>query len=190
MFLVDVSITDVINEFPIVLDWIDVIKSKFIQSEFNIDKIKVCYSYGFFIPRSKNDDISLQESYEKSLNMSFHERLIIELSKVRVNLTIRMGNCILTNRLTKSKIPSQITDLVTEIIKIRMTIEHEMYGNDEVFNTVPPLSGLISMEIYRHEIEPELLLDVDEILDKITNSGIDSLTDAEKKFLDDRSKEF
>ncbi len=183
MFLVQANIKDVLDECSVVRDWIDVIKTNIIKNEsFQDSNIKFYYSYGFFVPKSTK--------YVR-LDMLFPERLELELSKIRVGATIEMGNFIMSNRLPRGFIPPIINDIVIEITKVKMMIECELFQNDEIFDSIPPLSENTSFKIIREmigdQIEEEF--DMDDILDKISKYGIDSLNQREKDFLDKKSKD-
>ncbi len=176
MFLVEANISDIITEFEIVKEWIDILKS-IIKDDVDDSTIQAYYTYGFFVPKSKNNLDSLQEMMEESSKMLFPERLKIERSKVRVDVTIKIGKLIFSNRLPLGSIPKFIDELVTEIVKVRMTIELEMDYRQEVAESIPPLTG------------EEDYFDIDEILDKISTNGMESLTPEEKEFLDKKSKD-
>jgi len=183
MFLVQADLKDVLAECSVVKDWIDVIKSDIIKNEsFEDSNIKFYYSYGFFVPKSNK--------YVK-LDMLFPERLQFELSKIRVGATIEMGNFIMSNRLPKGFIPPIINDIVIEITKVKMMIECELFHNDDIFNSIPPLSENTSFkmikELIGEQVEEEF--DMYDILDKISTHGIESLSNKEKNFLDKKSKD-
>jgi hypothetical protein len=91
-----------------------------------------------------------------------------------------------------AKDQKNINDLVNEIVKVKMTIENQISYNKDVAESIPELSGLIAFEIITDtylntNTAPQL--DMDEILDKISISGFNSLTDEEKDFLDKKSKD-
>lgn len=189
MFLVEANLSDIITEFEIVKEWIDILKS-IIKDDVDDSKIQAYYTYGFFVPKSKNNLDSLQEMMDESSKMLFPERLKLEKNKVRVDVTIKIGKLIFSNRLPLGSIPKFIDELVTEIVKVRMTIESEIDYRPEVANSIPPLTGLVSLDIIDGYVEQtEEHFDMDEILDKISISGIESLTPEEKEFLDKKSKD-
>lgn len=191
MFIVETNIETALSECPIVREWIDVIKTYILKNEdYEDSKIQIYYSYGFFVGKSKNTESEFEKMINSALKMKFPERLEFEKSKVRVDATIRLGNLIFINRLPKSFIPSEIDEIVTEIIKIRMTIESEMDYVEEVAESIPDLTGKISFDIVRGAMDfNEKEFDMDEILDKISTTGMESLSDEEKKFLDSKSKD-
>jgi hypothetical protein len=93
----------------------------------------------------------------------------------------------------KGIIPKGVNDIVAELTKVKMLIESEWSEDDEIKNSIPEIDkSVISFEIIRDYVksDPENLeFNVDDILDKIANSGMDSLSDEEKDFLDRKSKE-
>ena len=57
MFVIDVERKEVTKEFPIIKDWLKKMKKiKLNEGEFNKDEVEFYYSYGFFVPKSKNND--------------------------------------------------------------------------------------------------------------------------------------
>jgi len=125
--------------------------------------------------------------------MLFDDRLKFELSKVRVNLTIRVGKFAMSNRLPKGVVPESIKEIVTEVTKVKMMLEGEYHDNQDVINSIPDIdTSIVSYEIIKdamHSEDSEKYFNVDEILDKISKNGLDSLSEEEKEFLDKKSKE-
>jgi hypothetical protein len=187
MYLINTNLEEVIKEFEFVDSWIDTICENILHKEKDKCKITMFYNYGYFVTKGKG---ASSEQYE----MLFNDRLNYELSKVRVNVTIKIDEFMLTNRLGKNMIPDLIKSMVTEITKYKMQIESEYHQNQEIKESIPPYDdSIISVEIIKQEIKSETIeddyFDLDDILDKIATNGIDSLTEKEKEFLDKKSKE-
>ena len=101
-----------------------------------------------------------------------------------------MGHFIMTNRLPKGSIPEVIKDLVIEITKVKMILEAEIEYDVDVVDSIPPLHKTTSISVIRDQIKNEdEEFDIDDILDKISKNGIESLSDREKDFLDKKSKD-
>lgn len=134
-----------------------------------------------------------ENMYENTQKMMFDERLEFELKKVRVNLTMLVGkNFVLSNRMPKGTIPDIIRKVVTEVTKVKMLVEYEFNNNEDIKKSIPEIdTSIISFEIIRDVVKDEnkLNLDIDDILDKISQDGLDSLSDEEKEFLDKKSKD-
>lgn len=124
------------------------------------------------------------------MEMLFDDRLDEELSKVRVSVTLKIGNFIMSNRLEKGIVPKVIKDIVTEITKYKMLYEYQVHGNIDVLNSIPEFDeSIATLEVVKNEIEYSSdSYDIDDILDKISESGMESLTDGEKEFLKNHSK--
>jgi hypothetical protein len=193
MFLLPALKEDVLNDFPIVSEWLDTIQFSILKKQIEDSKLELYYTYGYFLPKVENKEefyIDLQEQYN---NMLFDDRLKFELSKVRVNLTIRVGKFAMSNRLPKGVVPENIKEIVTEVTKVKMMLEGEYHDNQEVINSIPDVdTSIVSYEIIKdamHSEDSEKYFNVDEILDKISKNGIDSLSEKEKEFLNKKSKE-
>lgn len=201
MFVIDVERKEIAKEFPIVKEWMKKMKKiKLNEGEFEKDKVEFYYSYGFFVPKNKNNDDEYLKSLESTLTMLYPERLIFELSKVRVNLSMKLDNFILTDRLPKGSIPTRIKNIVAEVTKVKMMVESEFSHNKEVLESIPALDKtVVDIEIVKNG-ESTLLtkgpnnatatneFSIDTILDKISKKGFESLSKEEKEFLDNKSK--
>jgi hypothetical protein len=194
MFTITVSKEEVLLDFPFIQDkWIDVIK-KDIKVDLDESKIEFYYSYGYFIPKVDDKEKYYDDMFEKCSNMLFNERLEFELSKVRVNLTLKSGNFFISDRLPKGSMPKSIRDIVTEITKVKMLVESEYHDNDKISDSIPDIDkNIVSLEIIRDVVNSDYSksqkFDIDNILDKISKEGMDSLSDEEREFLDKKSKD-
>ena len=127
--------------------------------------------------------------------MKYDERLNYELSKTRVNVTVKIDNFMMTNRLEKGLLPSTIESIVKEITKYKMLIESDYHNDKDIKDSIPPIdSTIVSVDLIKSLVSgkdevDETEFDLDEILEKISTTGIESLTDKEKEFLDNKSKE-
>jgi hypothetical protein len=203
MFVIDVERKEITKEFPIVKEWLKKMKKiKLNEGEVEKDKVEFYYSYGFFVPKNKNDEYL--KSMESTLTMLYPERLEFELSKVRVNLSIKLDNFIITDRLTKGSIPTKIKGIVAEVTKVKMMVESEFSNNREVLESIPALDkNVVDIEIVKDgestfltttkKVTEENVpttgeFTIDTILDKISKKGYESLTKEEKEFLDNKSK--
>jgi hypothetical protein len=197
MFTIPVEKEEVLSDYPNVeKDWIELSNSKFLNNELDEEKMSFFYSYGFFLPKINDMEKKIEfyeNMYENTQKMMFDERLEFELKKVRVNLTMLVGkNFVLSNRMPKGIIPDIIRKVVTEVTKVKMLVEYEFNNNEDVKKSIPEIdTSIISFEIIRDVVKDEnkLNLDIDDILDKISQDGLDSLSDEEKEFLDKKSKD-
>ena len=194
MFIIDTNREDVLKDFPFIQEWIDTAQKTFIKKEIDESKIEFYYSYGLFVPKVDNKQELYTDMYEKSSKMVFDDRLTFELSKVRVNITMKIGNFILSNRLEKGNIPTIIDTIVKEITKVKMTIEGEFHENKDVIDSIPEIdSEIIKFESVKEIVSKDYKdtpdFNIDLILDKIHQKGLDALSDEEKEFLDKKSKD-
>jgi hypothetical protein len=190
MNLITTDYQEVINEVSNIKDWIKSISNDILKKEIDDSKIKTFYQFGYFLPKVENKEEFYQKKYQEYMEMLFDDRLDEELSKVRVSVTLKIGNFIMSNRLEKGVIPKVIKDIVTEITKYKMLYEYQVHGNIDVLNSIPEFDeSIATLEVVKNEIEyPTDSYDIDDILDKISESGMESLTDGEKEFLKNHSK--
>ena len=192
MFTILTTKEEVIIDIPSIYnDWYKVITQ--VKPDLDESKLDMYYSYGFFHPKVENKEDYYNQMFEKCSVMLFDERVQYELSKVRVNLTMKSGHLFLSNRLDKGIVPKIINDIVTEITKVKMLVEYEYNQNEEVKSSIPDVdTNIVSFEIIREAVNNDYSksqnFDIDSILDKISQKGMDSLSDEEKDFLDKKSK--
>lgn len=189
MFTISATKEEVLEELPFINDWIN--SAKTIKSNLKESKLEFYYSYVFFNPEIDNKE-DYTNMIEKCSQMFFDERLQFELSKVRVNIVIKSGHFFISNRLKRGVIPKIIKDIITEITKVKMLVEYEFNQNESIKSSIPEVnSDIVSFEIIRDVVNKDYVdnLDIDSILDKISNEGLDSLSEEEKDFLDKKSKD-
>jgi len=189
MYIIDTKIEKVCEEFSQVKKWVKTIHKKFLNTKLDNSKISVYYSYGFFVTKGKSDTEII--SNEDLFKLKYKKRLKIELAKVRVDVTIRVGSLILTNRLERGLIPQDIKNIVTELTKVRMMVEGEYHKNKKVIDSIPEVDrNIVQYKIIKgdEDVDMEPMFDMDLILDKISKEGIQSLSPEEKDFLDKSSK--
>jgi len=192
MNTIPVSKIEVLEDFPVVEQWLQNIK-EYLKKDINEDKLQLFYTFGFFVPKVSDREEMYLKMYEDCSNLKYNDRLNFEMSKVRVSLTIKIGNFMMSDRLPKGIVPQIIQDIVAEITKVKMIVESEYHEDKEIIDSIPELNrDLVSFDTIRDYVKDdfneELELDLDSILDKISSDGFDSLSDDEKEFLDKKSK--
>ena len=96
--------------------WFDLMTNH-LGKEINESKLEFYYSVGFFLPKSDDKEKQFHESLEKIETLPYNDRLEWELSKLRINLTMSMGNFTISDRMPKKYIPQPIFDLIRELTK-------------------------------------------------------------------------
>lgn len=193
MFTLQVELEEVLIDYPDVLDkWMSIIDN--LDKEEKEDEFEFYYSYGFFIPKVEDKSKFYSDAFEKCSNMMYEERFDYELSKVRIKLGIKIGHFFMSDRMEKGKVPNIIKDIVDEITKVKMLVESEYHENQEVIDSIPELdTDIVSFEIIKDVVSGDYSesqnFDIDSILDKISQKGMDSLSDEEKEFLNKKSKD-
>lgn len=193
MFAIEIERKEATKSHPIVKKWMKAAKKLNLrEAEMNKESFDFFYTCGFFVPKSKNTEDALRDAAAKSYSMLYEERLEEELKKVRVGLTMKSGDFAMTDMLPKGDIPERIRKVVAEIVKTKMIIESEYHQNEQVRSSIPEIDQTIAnVKIERESDsleEEEEVLEVDDILEKISKSGYESLTKEEKEFLDKKSR--
>jgi hypothetical protein len=193
MFYLYVDLEDVLSEYPLVANWLDSAED-IVGTPIEDDKLEVYYSYGYFHPKVEDKHQYYEDLFNRCSTMEFEERLEHELSKIRVNLTLKRNHFFISNRLEKGFIPMFIQSIVSELTKIKMLIEYEFHQNKKIMESIPEIDkSIVSVEFIKEAVEGDVYTnqdyDIDDILDKISNGGLDSLSEEEKDFLDKKSKD-
>lgn len=205
MFTIEVGKDEVNKDYPGVLDkWLSIIEKNF-NKKIKDDEMELYYSYGFFIPRV-NEEEYYDTAFSKCSNMNFKERYEYELSKVRINLGLKIGDFFLSDKMEGDYLPDTIKDVVEELTKVKMIFESDYHDNQDVKDSIPevddsvvsfdfeiiediPEDEYLDMESDLGIIDKEPDFDIDLILDKISKLGISSLSKEEKEFLNKKSKD-
>jgi hypothetical protein len=192
MFTIFTSKDEVMDDIPeIYSEWIDIAKK---LSDIEEDKAEFYYSYGFFHEKVEDKTLYYKGLFNLYSNMKFDERLEFEMKKVRVDLSLKYKNLFISNRLPKGTIPKIVKDIVTEITKVKMLVEFDYLKNEDIKASIPSINtDIVSFEIIKDAMNNDYSksqnFDIDSILEKISKNGIDSLSEEEKNFLDQKSKD-
>lgn len=175
-------------------------KSKFADKA--EEKIEWMISWGIYRTKAKNEEEQIQKDmdYENKLKLPYEERCAADLPKIRINISMKSGFYIRTDRSFDKEVPQYIIDMFYEVMKVTM-LQEQMFLNDPVVmeslaefqhlldemleNMESDLEGLEGISI-KKKAEPQL--NMDDILDKISESGMQSLTAKELKFLEKMSR--
>ena len=180
--------------------------SKSQYSRFSENKIKWCLTWGYFVPKAKTvkEELLQNSEYDKKLTLTYDERLKIEFEQLRISYVMMAGFYTKSDRCIDTIIPEKIKTMVSEYLKITM-IKEQLIINDplvmkslEKFDNFDQLADVAYYELNEYvdldNVEPSqkhqniVELNIDDILDKITKHGKESLTEAELNFLKNQSK--
>lgn len=192
-----VDIDEVIDDYPDIFDqWVDIITAS-TGDDFDDTRLEIYYSYGLFIDGEEFNENKIAQDYEENHNLLYEERLEHELSKVKINLTMRYDNFVISNRMNEDYIPDIIVAIVEETTKLKMLIECEYHNLTEIKDSIPELNDdVVSFETIKYLIGEDIEdledikvnLDLNPILEKIHEYGIKSLTKEELDYLNNKSK--
>jgi hypothetical protein len=186
-------------------EWFPITYETFIQelrnsqsksSDKKEDKIKWILSWGIFRTKAKNKN---EQEKKDKLHLTYDERCEVDLPKIRITVTMKAGNRIVSDRSIDDTIPDFIEDMFFEVMKIKMLQEQMIVNDPVVLESLEEFKHLLeyileemaeegeNIDIIRN-LKKETPLSMDEILDKISESGMQSLTAKELKFLEKMSR--
>lgn len=167
------------------------------------DKIKWIISWGVYRTKAKNEEEQILKDleFENKLKLTYEERCKVDLPKLRITVSMKAGYRVVSDRSLDSEIPDFIKEMFYEVMKITMLQEQMMINDPVVLESLEEFKELLNDFIEDMEIEMEGLEDVqksykkqettlsmDDILDKISATGMQSLTAKELKFLEKMSR--
>lgn len=168
------------------------------------EKIEWMIAWGIFGPKTKNESHAIQKQidYDNKLKLTYDERCAVDLQKLRVSVSMKAGYYIRTDRAIDTEIPQMVIDMFYQVTKITMLQEQLILKDPVVMQSLEEfkpllddlLEGLKNIGLEFEGVEnivetkKEEPLDMDEILDKISASGIESLNARELKYLEKMSK--
>lgn len=183
MNLLKIDVEKFKKDLPIIEDWISVFCEKIINKPKVDCDISLYFSYGFFVLKNKTN-------LPNELEMKYEERSKYELSKVKSNIILVIDDFTFVKKMERGFLPENISKFILEILKYKMKFEYKFHQNEEILKSIPELDESIDIkfENFSQGDYIDYELDVDVILDKISQNGIESLTKEEKNFLDDFSR--
>lgn len=175
MYVIEVDFECVLAEYPDCVDgFIDSLECSPGKNKDKIDynKIKFFYHFGFFKTKSaKNDETKYKLVYE--------DRLKLELSKVRLDISMESGKFIIQDRFDNTS--SLVSVIVADIVKSMIYAEQLHFKDPIVMDSIREYIKLREEE--EEEDRPLEDYELDDILDKISAKGMESLTSKELDFL-------
>lgn len=157
------------------------------------------YTCNFTTPTDPKELEEYIADAEYAVGLPYEERLNYELTKMNINAFAKNGYLIIGDRIPLGIIPEKVVALVGEIVKIKMIVEFEVFGNEQIRSTVPPIDTTKvdpkmvenSLNALRMQMDEDIIIEemsMDTILDKISMYGLGSITRQELEFLNEQSK--
>ena len=170
----------------------DLRKSKSSSANKSEDRIRWAVEWGFFGKKTKSEE-ELIEKLEKKFKLPFEERVAEDTPKIKVTVFMEVGHYIRADRSIDKEIPKFIKDMSVEVIKIMMLQEQKEVNDPVVKASLKEFEHLleeIQVVDEKGKVVPkkEAPLSMDEILDKINDTGMGSLSPRELKFLEKMSR--
>jgi len=190
MFIIPITF-DELSKIKKIKKWTKNLHKLSFNKDVDINKVEFICQFGFFVPKGHNTPEKFSEAFEENCKLEYGSRLEVELSKIRVNIGMKHNKFFISDRLPKGVLPKVVKNIVAELTKVKMMVESEMHDNLNVKRSIPQIDkNIVNIEVFRDIANSEIKRDfnLDDILDKIIESGVDSLSDDEKDFLDKSSK--
>lgn len=185
-------------EVPVSKKWSKTLKSLRSNREgYDKKQTEYYYSCQFKVPKDQDQLKEYLESAEFAVTLPYEERLNYEMSRATVCAYMRNKTFVIGDKIQDNHFPEKIKTIFAEMIKVKMIVEYEVYGNEEIRSTVPNLDeSKIDMNVIQNEIDTlktqmdtqDSELSLDDILDKINLYGMGSITEKELEFLNQQSK--
>jgi hypothetical protein len=108
-------------------------------------KIQWLISWGFFGKKGKSEEqiIQKQMDFESKLHLPYNERVEEDLPKIRINVSMKAGYYIRTDRALEVEIPKYIIDMSYEVLKITMLEEQMFIKDPEVLESIKEFKYLL-----------------------------------------------
>ena len=170
----------------------DLRKSKSSSANKAEDKIRWAVEWGFFGKKTGSKE-ELIEKLEKKFKLTFDERVAEDTPKIKVTVFMEVGHYVRVDSSIDKEIPKFIKEMSVEVIKIMMLQEQKEVNDPVVKASLKEFEHLLD-EIHvmdeKGQVVPkkEAPLNMDEVLDKINDTGMGSLTPRELKFLEKMSR--
>ena len=185
-------------EVPASKKWTKSLKSmRSFREVYDKKKTEYYYSCTFKVPTDQQQLKEYMDSAEFAVTLPYEERLNYEMGKTIVCAYVRNNNFFMGDRIQDNHFPPKVKSIFAEMVKVKMMVEYEVYGNEEIRSTIPSLDeDKLDLSVIQNEIESmksqieneEVDLNLDNILDKINVYGIGSITDKELEYLNQQSK--
>ncbi len=194
---VNVKKKDMYSEFPLSKKWTKAIKKLSIDSEkYDKGKVEFFYACNFNVPNNPEELNEYLKDAEFATTLPYTERLSFELSRLNIHVYVKHMGFTIGDKIKQNEIPERVVKVVEEIVKVKMLVECELHGIEEIRMTIPPIDTTkvdmnhINREIQalKEQVTDDSELDIDTILDKINKYGISSITEREIDFLNKQSR--
>jgi hypothetical protein len=145
-------------------------------------------NWGFFVKKATTEEeiANQKENYIRKMDLVYDDRIKLEIPRIRCSLNLKAGYYYRMDRVIESKNPEFVEDMAKEIIKYMMIQEQQFINNDQVLASIQEFSELM-MRNWESDESPTNL-NMDDILDKINDKGMSSLSPRELKYLENMSK--
>lgn len=142
-------------------------------------------NWGFFVKKSNTEEEKYhqQENYKRKMELVYEDRVKLEMPRIRCSLNFKAGYYHKMDRVLERIVPEFVESMAKEVIKYMIVQERNFVGNIEVMESIK--------EFYDNLIEnsgmEDSSLDMDSILDKISEKGMESLSPRELQYLKNMS---
>ncbi len=161
--------------------------SKSRYNDVSEDKMHWFISWAFLVKKAitEEEKEAQKVSYMNKMNLVYDDRIQLELPRIKCSITIKANNYYRTDRVFETEVPPYINDMAKEIVKITMVQEQNYFNNPIVMDSLKEFYNLYQPDEVGDNNDN---LSIDDILDKISESGIQSLSPNELRFLEKMSK--
>jgi hypothetical protein len=175
-------------------DFLKILRNSTSESK-TISDDKIFWLWGFTTVKTKEIK-EIEEDRKNFLSMYFEERLEHEFKKIRLSLAMKAGHFNLIDRVSVSELPDEVKEVVYKKLIVIMNAEQEIIKDKEVMESIPKPKvkkpTKLELDEESEVVKPQkpikkVELNLDKILEKINDSGMESLSEEERIFLRENS---
>lgn len=154
------------------------------------EKFEWFIGWGFFVKKAITEEEKMiqRENYTQKLNLIYEDRVQLELPRIRCSLSFKAEYYHRTDRVIETEVPEFIKDMALEIIKYMMIQEQQFVNNPEVLESIREFYETLIQNMDMNSQDDQPSLNMDDILDKINDQGMSSLSSRELEFLEKMSR--
>ncbi len=164
--------------------------SKSLSKDILEEKLEWDLTWGFFVKKAITEEEKLEQkdNYIRKMDLIYDDRVKLEMPRIRCSLNLKAGYYYKMDRVVETSTPDFVLDMAREVVKYMMIQEQQYVGNPEVLESIREFYESLMKNIGLDDQLDGYNLNMDDILDKINDKGMSSLSPRELEYLEKMSK--